>query len=267
MGLIHIDRNLCCRDGLCVTVCPAKVFVARNGEIPLVTPESERKCFSCGHCVAVCPAGAIDHGQIPLDQTQPLGPALSMEPSVLDQMLKARRSIRHFRSEPVPRELVSQAIDTARWAPSAVNRQPAHWLVIQNKTDVERLAGLVIDFLRRSVELAPRYGEMLRQWDRGEDPVLRHAPHLLVLHASRDWNWSPVDCAIALTQFELAAVSRGIGTCWGGFLMRAANGHPPLREALGIPEGHDVYGAMMFGFSRIEYRRIPARLAARIEWR
>jgi nitroreductase len=111
------------------------------------------------------------------------------------------------------------------------------------------------------------YTTFIEQWEKGLDPILRNAPHLVIIHAPDDWIWSSADSVIALTQFELAAVARGIGTCWAGFLMRAANGHPPVREALGIPADHSVFGALMFGFPRYRYHRIPARQGARIERR
>jgi len=73
--------------------------------------------------------------------------------------------------------------------------------------------------------------------------------------------------AIALAQFELAAVARGIGTCWAGFLMRTAKVYPPLHAALGLPEGHSVCGALMLGMPKYRYPRIPQRDGAKVEWR
>lgn len=267
MSLIRIDSNLCLRDGICSTVCPVKLFQPDGAGLPQVSDKADRNCIDCGHCLAACPAAAIDHERIPLSETLPIDSDLKLPLPALTQLIKGRRSIRSFKADPVPRELVERAIDSARWAPSAVNRQPVHWLVIREREEVGRLAGLIIDFLSGSQEMGPRYGGMVRQWERGEDPVLRGAPHLVVLHAPQEWSWSAVDCVIALTQFELAAVADGIGTCWAGFMMRAANGHPPLREALRLPEGHAVYGAMMFGFPAVAYHRIPQRQPARVEWR
>jgi nitroreductase/NAD-dependent dihydropyrimidine dehydrogenase PreA subunit len=267
MSLITIDHTACLRDGICVNVCPVRLFETDGEGFPRFRQEADRNCIACGHCVAVCPVSAVHHQNLPLEESPPIDQGLTVSPAALGQLLKSRRSVREFRPEPVPADLVREAMEVARWAPSAVNRQPVQWLVIQDPAEVRHLAGLVIDFLRKRSEEEPQYAPYVRLWEKGMDPVLRNAPHLVIVHAPDDWTWSGVDCAIALTQFEMAAVASGVGTCWGGFLMRAANNHPPLRERLAIPSGHSVQGALMYGFPLYRYQRIPPRQAARVVWR
>jgi len=267
MSLVTIDHTTCRRDGMCSAVCPMGLFEKDAEGFPAFRAGVDKRCIACGHCVAVCPHGSISHETLPLVDSPVIDHTLTVSVPALTQLLKSRRSIRAFREEPVPEDLVRNAIDAARWAPSAVNRQPVHWLVFQTTAEVKRLAGLVIDYLRQCSTQEPRYEPFVKQWEQGKDPVLRNAPHLVVIHAPDEWIWSSVDVAIALTQFELAAVAQGIGTCWAGFLMRAANGHLPLREALGVPANHSVFGAMMYGFPRYRYHRAPPREAARIEWK
>lgn len=267
MALVTIDHAACRRDGMCAAVCPMGLFDTDGEGFPVFRPDADQRCMACGHCVAVCPRGAVRHEALPLEDAPLVGDFPAISVPALHHLVRGRRSVREFRGEPVPEALVREIVETARWAPSAVNRQPVHWLVIMNPAEVRRLAGLVIDYLRRSSTLEPRYAPYIDQWDQGKDPILRSAPHLVVIHAPDEWIWSSVDSTIALTQFELAAVASGIGTCWAGLLMRAANGHLPLREALGIPADHGVYGALMFGLPLYRYHRIPPRLAARVEWR
>ena len=269
MSLVTIDHALCSRDGLCGTVCPMGLFEvdAEGLGFPVFRKGAAESCIGCGHCVAVCPKDALRHEKLPLADAPLVDFGLTPSAAATAQLLKSRRSVREFRGEPVAETLVREALDAARWAPSAVNRQPVHWLVIRDAAEVRRLAGLAADFLRGAKGLGARYSTILERWDRGEDPILRGAPHLVVVHARDDWPWSTVDCTIALAQFEMAVVAGGIGTCWAGFLMRAVREHPPLREALGIPHGNGVYGALMMGQPRYRYRRSPPREAARVEWR
>jgi len=267
MSLVTIDHATCRRDGRCGEVCPQGLFEQDDEGFPAFRDGADQYCIACGHCVAICPQDAVNHEALSMEDARLIDYTQAVPTPALVQLLKSRRSVREFREEPVPKALVEEIIDVARWAPSAVNRQPVHWLMIRTPAEVKRMAGLVIDYLRRSVGLEPRYARFIKLWDQGRDPILRNAPHLAVIHAPDEWFWSSVDSTIALTQFELAAVAQGIGTCWAGFLMRAANGHPPLREALGIPEDHSVFGAMMFGFPRYRYHRVPPRLEARLEWK
>jgi nitroreductase len=76
-----------------------------------------------------------------------------------------------------------------------------------------------------------------------------------------------VDCSIALTYLELAAFTMGLGACWAGWFNFAANHYAPLTEALGLPEGHAAFGAMMLGHPRHRYQRIPRRKQPDIVWR
>jgi len=56
------------------------------------------------------------------------------------EWLRTRRSVRRFQNRPVPEDLVLKIIETANWAPSAHNRQPARFVVLKNQSGRERLA-------------------------------------------------------------------------------------------------------------------------------
>jgi nitroreductase len=58
-----------------------------------------------------------------------------------------------------------------------------------------------------------------------------------------------------------------LGTCWAGFLSRAAATFPPLQEALALPQGHQALGAMMVGYPKFSYKRLPTRKTPEIIWR
>ena len=112
-------------------------------------------------------------------------------------------------------------------------------------------------FLDRNVKL----------WDQGIDVILRNAPVVIITHASRNNRIAPMDCVIALTYLELAAASMGMGCCWAGYFRSAAAIYAPLTEALGLPEGHQCFGAMMVGYPKFSYHRVPTRKPAKIIWR
>ncbi|MEM1528794.1 MAG: nitroreductase family protein, partial [Desulfurococcaceae archaeon] len=56
------------------------------------------------------------------------------------EFLKSRRSIRKFRSEPPPRDLILKAVDAARFAPSAKNSQPWRFIVVEDPQVKNKLA-------------------------------------------------------------------------------------------------------------------------------
>jgi nitroreductase len=49
----------------------------------------------------------------------------------LDELIRTRRSVRRYKPDPVPPELLSEVLELAQWAPSAMNRQPWHFVVLE----------------------------------------------------------------------------------------------------------------------------------------
>jgi len=265
MALISIDRTKCKKDGICVAECPFKLIsLSEEDGFPEVRPAAARLCILCGHCAAVCPQGALRLAALPEERFRPISNGALPDLKKTRQLFTTRRSIRNYATETVPRETITQLIDLCRWAPSAKNRQPVHWLVVEHSEEVRKLAGLVVDWLK----IDSAYPGIVSAFAEGRDMVLRDAPHLLVAHAREDNHWAATDCTIALTHFDLAAGTCGLGACWAGIFMGAvAAGHPPLIEALALPEKHRAFGALIFGYPRYPYFKIPPRKEARITWR
>ena len=107
----------------------------------------------------------------------------------------------------------------------------------------------------------------LQRWEDGNDVILRDAPVLIVTHAEKDNRAAPSTCTIALTYLELAAISMGLGCCWAGYFNAAATTFPPMMEALSLPRGHQCFGAMMVGYPKFNYHRLPTRKPPSINWR
>ena len=267
-----VDQAKCTRDGICVATCPASIIIM-NDHVPAWVDGAERRCINCGHCVAVCPQGAISLRTLRPEQCPPLRPDWRLTPEQVEQLLKGRRSIRRYKTQSIERAVLTKIIDLARYAPSGVNLQPVRWLVLHDSHEVHRLAGLVIDWMRQAIEAQSPFAKALNMarlvtaWKRGDDPICRNAPHLIVVHAPKDDRTAPQMCTIALTYFELAALPFGVGTCWAGYFSLAANMSPTLQEALQLPEGHQSFGAMMVGYPQFEYHRIPIRNEAQMTWR
>ena len=80
---------------------------------PGLIPGKEPFCIRCGHCLAVCPHGALSHAEIPVDDCPPLDKALSISEEQAVQFLRSRRSIRFFKDRPVEKETI-QEIDRDR---------------------------------------------------------------------------------------------------------------------------------------------------------
>jgi nitroreductase len=138
---------------------------------------------------------------------------------------------------------------------------------------VHRLAELVIEWMRGLISAGAPIAESLRMpnlvkaWDAGEDWICRGAPHVVIAYSLKEDMTAPQACTIALTYLEIAAASSGFGACWAGYLHMAINMSEDVRKLIGLSKRTDAFGAMLVGYPRFEYRRIPLRNDPRILWR
>jgi len=115
------------------------------------------------------------------------------------RVIQERFSVRNYRDQPVAESLILELLEMVSLAPSAVNFQPWHFIVI---TEKERLQ-----------EIWPVYH---RQW-------FQTAPVVIVACVNHEQSWKrssdgkdfgDVDVAIAVDHLTLAATSLRLGTCW-----------------------------------------------------
>jgi len=140
----------------------------------------------------------------------------------------SRRSIRRYEPDPVPDEMVEQLLEAGRWAPSASNRQPWHFIVIRDE-DIRR-------------EVAERAAYHFIGWRHVAD-----APLLIALCGEAG---NPVyrrfmheDVGLAGCQIMLQAHALGLGTCWTGGIDPTA-----LADILRVPDNIEIVGLLSIGF-------------------
>jgi ferredoxin len=270
---VVVDQERCLHDGFCVSVCPVSVLELEATLVGAVPTSSQgNRCIRCGHCVSVCRAGALALTFLPRSDLRPMNTAYTISPEQAEQLLQARRSIRRYRDKLVPREIIARALDSARFAPSGVNRQPVAWTVVSGLDAVHRLAAGVLEWARTLVEqkhpLAERFGfaRFLVAWEKGEDLILRHAPHVVLAHTPASDPTGPGSATIAVTYFQIAAEALGLGTCWAGYLQIAVSMSPAVVKLAGIPEGRQAHAATLLGYAKHEYVAIPPRKALDVTW-
>ena len=66
-----------------------------------------------------------------------------MDIQALEKLIKGRRSIRQWKKEDVPDDLLKKAIELAIWAPNGGNFQGWHFIIVKNKNVIEKMAGAV----------------------------------------------------------------------------------------------------------------------------
>ncbi len=145
-----------------------------------------------------------------------------------------RRSVRAFESRSISEEMLRVIADTARYAPSGMNRQEWKFAVVQNKEIKSKLAKAITEEL-----------------DRGPDYNFYGADALVITSAPRDGRFGTEDCACALENMFLAAHSLGIGSVWINQLKGICD-VPAVRKVLNeinIPGDYVSYGIAALGYN------------------
>lgn len=114
-------------------------------------------------------------------------------------LISARQSVRSFKAKVPSKELLTQVLNAARVAPSAVNFQPWQFIVVSEKDKLEAL-----------------YGCYHREW-------FKSVPACIVVVGNHNEAWhrkadnkdhTDIDVAIAIDHLTLQAADLGLGTCW-----------------------------------------------------
>ena len=149
----------------------------------------------------------------------------------LYDLIISRRSIRQFKQEPVSRYILQKFINASRLAPSAANRQPLEFVVV----DEEKIRKEVFTCLKWAAYIAPEGNPKP-----GHEPVA----YIVVLVNSeireKGFEW---DVGAAIENMILAALEKGIGSCWLLSVDREK-----LREILNIPENYKIDSVLALGY-------------------
>ncbi len=273
MSIITVDKDKCRKDGICSKVCVARIIQpADEDNFPGVDEQFEEYCIACGHCVAACPTGALDHRSVPKSDCLPWPDDLRFDPENIETLLRSRRSIRNYRQKPVPREIMERLLDAARYAPTGANMQNCRYIVCDDPEKLRAFSGVIIDNMRsqstggQSKEMEDRTARLIDAWEKGLDPILRHAPAVIVAHFNSVFGDSPINCTLALSYADLMAHALGLGACFCGYLAGGINSSPELKKEIGLPEGHTVAATLLVGYPKIKYLRIPPRNPAKFRF-
>lgn len=115
------------------------------------------------------------------------------------QLITHRYSVRDFDSKPVEKQKLEKVLEAARLAPSAVNLQPWHFLVVQSPENLEKMfAFYQRNWIRKAPAIILSCADHSQSWKRGSDGK----------------DFADVDVAIAVDHMTLQAAELGLGTTW-----------------------------------------------------
>ena len=149
------------------------------------------------------------------------------------EKLKSRRSVRSFKSEMPPKEVIDEIISAGLYAPSGMNRQPVIIVAVTNKEMRDRLSRMNAEIMGKDVEAAPTY---------------------------------LYDGTLVMENLMLAAHDEGLGSCW---IHRAkeefeSKEGKEILKSLGIEGDYEGIGHCVIGYVNGEYPKTSPRRENRV---
>jgi nitroreductase len=149
----------------------------------------------------------------------------------LYELILSRRSVRKFRPDPIPEAVLNKTINAARLAPSAANRQPCEFVVVDDPVRRDEIFPLVkwAGYIAPMGDPAP-----------GERPL---AYILLLINRNRTRDQARHDAAASAMNIIYTALANGLATCWMGAIDR-----PSLKRVLDIPNHCEIDSLIALGY-------------------
>lgn len=185
-------------------------------------------------------------------------PTVTSDREALRALILARRSIRRFLPEPVPRDVIRRLLEAAGRAPSAHNRQPWRWVVIEQEARRRALAEDMGRDFARDLAADGLPPERIEQMVARSHARIGGAPLLILpcltmtemdrypdpTRRLREWQMAVQSVALAAGNLLLAAHAEGLGGCW---ICAPIFCVPTVQQSLALPPDWEPQALLALG--------------------
>ena len=127
--MMNVNSEKCIGCGLCVKDCFPNCIKVANGKAEI----SNITCMKCGHCIAVCPKGAISTDEYNMEEVKEYNEAeFNIEADRLLNFIKFRRTVRQFKDKDVETEKLLKIIEAGRFTQTGTNAQNVSYIVVKD---------------------------------------------------------------------------------------------------------------------------------------
>lgn len=277
---INVEIEKCTKCGICVKTCPGEYLIFKNDQI-IGSEDSLFGCIQCGRCMINCPNEAISIEGEGISKSD----LIKLTPSNIDfeqlySMLLKRRSIRDFKEEEIPSELIEKIVNAASTAAISIPPSEVKVLVINGKEKVQEFADDIVNSLNSALNVfkfiklfkpfmkketyrlfnefvIPLTEETVSQRKKGRDILFYDAPCVVLFYNTSLSDKE--DSIIAATTATIVSETLGLGTCIIGSVPPAVNNNNKLKEKYGILKDENVSMAFILGFPKEQFTKGIAR--------
>ena len=172
-------------------------------------------------------------------------------------MIYKRRAIRKYKETPVAQDILDRILDAGRMAPSAMNKQPWKFNILNNKETIKAFSkeigkSAAKHFIKSGPKQLLKTMKSLLHFShkldllKEPDPIFHSAPVVIFITAPRDNEWAALDIGMCAQNMMLAAKSLGLDSCPVGLGKYVEQ--TKVFSRLNIPSTDQVYLAIIFGY-------------------
>lgn len=196
------------------------------------------------------------------------------------EAIQKRRSVRSYKPDPIPSDILNTLIEAGNMAPTGLNRQPWRFVVVEDPEFRRKLQKEAFSNFQKRVEgwketdpeRYERWKERETRWAEMGDPrgsgtsemIYFSAPVILFVIGTGKGVTEMADCSMVSHNIMLAAYSLGIGSCWVN-LGNKVTGNPGIVKALELKEGERLYGPIILGYPKV-YPEPPPKKPPVAKW-
>ena len=166
---------------------------------------------------------------------------INKEQIVVDNLM-TRRSVRTYKDEPVPHDIMNIILECGIYAPNGMNKQPWEIRVVDNQDFIKEVTDLHLSEMGDDHPRNPKNDPNFRN-------MFRNAPTIVFI-AMEPGLCSQVDCGLLAGNMVNAAWAYGIGSCiqMGPVQFLKSEKAKPYLDKLSFSEGYELLLAIGFGY-------------------
>lgn len=168
--------------------------------------------------------------------------------------LMTRRSVRKYTDQKISKDTITEILTAAQYAPTAHNKQPWEFLVVEDKEVLSHLRSIQrwTSFAKDAACVIFVCGDENQSFSRHKD--------------NETWSFVDIDCALATENLLLAAHAKGLGCCYCGAapMQKVVD---DLKEYLHLPENIRPFAIITMGYPAEEPKQPEGRFKEeKIHW-
>lgn len=273
--MITIDNDKCLDCGICLKYRGGYCIQKKDEVIEI----DYSVCNECQNCIALCPGQAFSNNGL-----KPIGIDKTFKLPADDFMylLRRRRTIRHFTTERIPKEVLERIVSAGQYAPT--NNKKIEAIVIDDPVLIQLIDNEAMMHIRKLYRIL--FGSRLLSWffqlfsdtlpvikrkmerdlrERGQI-VKDNTQALILMLGNKRVPVTESSAQYYLSNMLLFCEVSGLGSCLMDSLKIVINSSKLTREKLHIPKGLKILGVLAVGYPEEKIMNIPEGYHMKVGW-